>query len=252
MYAANEDWLRNNVKFWKMKVENPDPEAPYGQDGRWRWMVVDMDSGFINYQKNMISLTSLNRDYTLIIHSLISNPHYRNEFINRFADFLNTVFLPSRVKKEIDTIESHLEVDIEKQIARYNTMNNSVNQWHSNVDLLRKFAEKRPAYVREHILEEFGLNGTFQIKINTNSTRGHVRINSIDISRETPGVEDPNTWSGIYFIGVPISLTAIPQPGYHFSHWEGIDPTIAQDESISIILENDLEITAVFEASKPD
>jgi hypothetical protein len=252
MYAANDDWLENNVKFWKMKTDDPDPDGPYGQDGRWRWMIIDFDSAFIKYEKNMTEFVSLERDYTLILNTLMKNPDYQIVFINRYADLLNTTFLPERVLSEIDSMASALEGDIEKHILRWSSMNNSIDQWHANIDVMREFANKRPDIVRNHILETFGLDGTSVINLRSNPEQGYVRINSIDVVKGIPGIEEPSSWSGIYFNEIPISLAAIPQPGYEFSHWEGVDPGIAQDETISILLEDDLKITAVFETDESD
>ncbi|MDF1519296.1 MAG: CotH kinase family protein [Brevefilum sp.] len=252
MYAANDDWLENNVKFWKMKTDNTNPDDPYGQDGRWRWMIIDFDSGFIKYEKNMTEFVSLERDYTLILNTLMKNPDYQIAFINRYADLLNTAFLPEQFLSEIDSMAAALEGDIEKHIVRWSSMNNSIDQWHANIDVIREFAIKRPDVVRSHILETFGLNGMSVINLKSNPKHGYIRINSINIVNGTPGIEDPASWSGIYFNEIPISLAAIPQPGYQFSHWEGVDPNIAEDETISILLENDLAITPVFEASETD
>jgi len=252
MYAANDDWLENNVKFWKMRTDSPDQDALYGQDGRWRWMIIDFDSGFIKYEKNMTELISLERDYTLILNTLMKDPDYRIAFINRYADLLNTTFLPERVIGEIDRMESALDGDIEKHILRWSSINNSIDQWHTNVDVMREFAIKRPEIVRSHIIDEFVLNGISDINIKTDPEQGYVKINSFDLVNGTPGIEDPSSWSGIYFNDIPINLVAIPQLGYQFSHWDGVDKNIAKDESISIILENDLDIIAVFEESESD
>jgi len=246
-YGANGDWLENNVKFWKMDTNTPDPNAPYGQDGKWRWMLVDLDSSFINYERNMISLTALEREYTLVIHTLIKNPDYRIQFINRFADLLNTAFLPSRVITEIDNMEGTIEPDMEKHINRWGTMRNDIDKWHANVEFLRQFAQKRPDFVRAHIIEEFNLNGTMALNIKVDPNLGHVKINTIEINRDTPGVENPSNWTGIYFKNIPITLTALPKPGYRFSHWEGVNSFIAKNENIKIFPNSDMEITAIFE-----
>ena len=78
---------------------------------------------------------------------------------------------------------------------------------------------------------------------------GYIIINTIAISNGTPGIEDPSSWTGTYFQGVPITLTTIPQSGYRFLRWEGIqgiDPTM---ETLTITLENDLSLKAVFEVA---
>ena len=77
----------------------------------------------------------------------------------------------------------------------------------------------------------------------TDSAKGHIRINSIDITTDTPGVMDTEKWSGTYFKGVPISLSAIPNPGFQFAGWEGIDQS---DPDVNLVLNEDLTLTANF------
>ncbi len=144
-------------------------------------------------------------------------------------------------------MQSAREPEIEEMIRRWRGSNASVNQWHKTIDILRYFAEKRPDYVRDHIVDYFDLNGIANVTLLTNDNMGHIVINSIAITKETPGIENPTAWTGIYFQGVPITLTAIPQPGYRFLRWEGIqgiDPTI---ETITITLQDDISLSAVFE-----
>ena len=46
IYAGNDDWPDNNIYIWRMKTDQYEPNAPIGQDGRWRWMLFDLDFGF--------------------------------------------------------------------------------------------------------------------------------------------------------------------------------------------------------------
>src|SRR5699024_5241393 len=46
IYFGNADWPGNNIKFWRKTTNKYEPNAPYGHDGRWRWMVFDTDFGF--------------------------------------------------------------------------------------------------------------------------------------------------------------------------------------------------------------
>lgn len=108
---------------------------------------------------------------------------------------------------------------------------------------MRMFAQKRPESVRQQIVDQFGLNGTAVLTVNINEEKGYVKINSLEITPNLLGVENPALWSGIYFKGVPLTITAIPKSGYRFSGWEGID-----HEKSKIIMElfEDLDLTANF------
>src|SRR5690606_20964003 len=45
VFVANYDWPHNNHEYFRKKVTYT-PNAPYGQDGRWRYVVKDTDFGF--------------------------------------------------------------------------------------------------------------------------------------------------------------------------------------------------------------
>jgi len=247
LYAANRDWIKNNVRFWKKDVEISDTNDPYGHDGRWRWMVNDMDFGFRDYEINMLPVTLREAEGSHLISTLMKYPKFKNDFINRFADLLNTSFSPDRVINEIDKMETYLEMDIIKHIDRWNSIGGSVDVWHQNVTVMRQFAVRRPDFVREDMIQTYDLQGTITVNLKTLGENGYVKINSIELNAATPGVEDPANWSGIYFKDIPLTLTAIPQPGFSFSHWEGVEVNDPSKEIISVIPDSDLQIIAVFE-----
>ena len=106
------------------------------------------------------------------------------------------------------------------------------------------------AYLKDHIMDMFGLEGTVNVRVNnTNTKGGFIRINSIDIVKATPGVGDESSFTGQYFKAVPIELTAQAMPGYKFAGWQGLDQyqDIEQiGDRLRIIPKGDIEITASF------
>ena len=43
---GNTDWPHNNLYYWRKTTDAYLPDAPYGHDGRWRWMLFDLDWAF--------------------------------------------------------------------------------------------------------------------------------------------------------------------------------------------------------------
>jgi hypothetical protein len=236
IFVYNHDWPGNNTELWRLKTPGYIPGAPKGHDGRWRWLLFDTDYG-LGWWNNDVRHNTLefatatggtgwpNPDFsTLILRNLLSNESYRNYFINRFADLLNTTFLPERTTAIINHMKSVIEPEMEEHIARW-SVPESMDTWDQEVQIMINFLNRRPAIQRGHIRRYFNLSGYTRINLDVSSPlQGHIKINTIDILASTIGVDpDPYPWSGEYFQGVPVELEAIPGPGYLFDRWEGLD-----------------------------
>ncbi len=255
IYFDNANWPHVNIKFWQKKTGRPDdPSAPYGHDGRWRWMLYDTDFGFgfdggpKNAEINSL-LAAIHPDWHdwagLLFRSLLENPDFRANFVTRFADHINTSFEPQRVTNEIDQMQSVIAPEIEEHIRRWRGSEAALEEWQDSVEVMRGFAAYRPENVQQHLSDYFELGSPVKIHLQTDSRMGYIRINTIDLIESTPGVTDPASWTGTYFAGLPVEITAIPYPGYQFAAWETPDGAI-QSETLSLTLDQDTPLTAVF------
>jgi len=255
IYIDNYNWPHANIKFWRKKTESFEPGAPYGQDGRWRWMVFDTDFSFGRYGGEQASshdnlMKAINPEWHewagFLLRSLLENPEFKVSFINRFADHLNTSFESRRVLDKIDQMQAGIAPEIEEHIRRWRGSDGTLQQWQTSVDALRFFAETRPQYVKEHIMNNFGLSGTVEVHLETDQDMGYIRINSIDIIEDTPGVMDPGAWTGVYFHGVPVEISAVPYPGFRFVKWEVLNSDAIQSDRLSLTLAQDISLRAIF------
>lgn len=259
IYFANTDWPANNQVLWKYNTDNGqyNPNAPKGQDGRWRWAIKDTDFGFglayggqVNHD-TLAYASAEGRGFgappewsVFLFKTLLENDDFRNKFINRFADHINTAFAPERVNEMIDKKSG----DIAHIIDEHNRRWNKIEDWDKEIEILRDFANRRPSFVVNHIVNRFRNNGVVQsasINLGTDIGKGYIRINSIDINEKTPGVKDVSNWNGVYFEGVPVTIKAIPNEGYVFERWEGVSDNIYSD-TITINPQNNMNIRAVF------
>jgi len=251
IYFNNKDWEGSNTRFWR---KNSDPmlgdSELYGHDGKWRFMVLDTDFGFFDPQNNTINYATRNLSASsFLLRSLLENDQFKINFLNTFADHLNTTFREEVVINQIDYFEELYSPEVNEHISRWGNMGGSFEAWLANVQSLRDFANLRPSFQRQHIIEYFSLPGSFEFNIQTDTSQGYVKINSIDILDSSVGIRDPGNWSGIYFQNVPIEITAIPNDGYKFVGWEGLENFIldANSPQITLISNENLNITAVFE-----
>ena len=264
IYYANADWPHNNIRFWRLKTPQYQPDAPLGHDGRWRWLLFDVDLGLSHpwsggYGDNTLAaaLSPTGRPgivapwSTVLLRGLVRNPQFRTAFINTIADHLNSTFKENRVTEVIDGIYNTLSPAMDEHIRRWRTMGNSVSTWSNNVRGLRTFASQRPINLRQHVVTQFGLKGFVTLTLNvTPAARGYVRVNRLLVTETTPGVTNatPYPWRGTYFRGVPIQLEAVPGPGSTFAGWSGA-PGLDTNSILTLTPTTNLSITAVFQPS---
>jgi hypothetical protein len=258
IYAQNTDWPGWNTVFYRKRTAAYEPTAPYAQDGRWRAALNDFDSSFGNFpegsEHNTLEFATAtggpaypNPEWsTLILRKLLENDGFKLNFINRFADLLNTYFSPSRVVDQINLYKNRIQPEIQEHIDRWSS-HVDIESWEDyHVQQMLNFANTRPDNQRQHIRSKFGITGDINATLDVDYvSQGFVKINTIEINGTTPGVAaNPYPWTGIYFKNIPVTLKAIPLPGYLFSHWSG-DSTSTNDE-ITITTDVDFNVTANF------
>ncbi len=213
IYASNDDWPHQNVHQFR-------PSVP---GGRWHWMFWDGDRGFAaqpvgRVDANIVAdLLEHDDRYTggrdkLLLRKLLGNPGFRERFLSRTADLLNTTLAPLSVIDRIDALAAELEPDVVYEASHWSVSSN----WAANVEGLRAFARRRPDFVRQHMIESFDLAGTAVLTFEPPSDGGgYVAVNDFLL--------DDLPWQGVYFQGIPIQIVAVPAPGYRFAGLGGAD-----------------------------
>ena len=253
IFFSNTDWPGNNIKFWKHPT------------GKWRWIMYDTDFGFApffntnNFNDDTLSF-ALNPNgpgwpnppwSTLLFRKLITNIGFRNTFINRYADELNTRFLSANVISHIDQIYTTIQPEINAHYNRWKSDPSLVNFGNNitniegwvgyYINLMKNFANRRPEIAKNHIKSVFNLPNSHPITIkNAAISKGFVAVNDNLKIQES-------SWTGTYFEAVPIQLTAIPEAGFEFSHWSG--DLYSNDATININLNGSFQIIPNFTVS---
>ncbi|MCZ8145669.1 CotH kinase family protein [Flavobacterium sp.] len=256
IFIQNTDWPGWNTLFWRKNVPFT-PNALYGNDGRWRTAIKDTDAGFslmydINDHNTLEFATATggtewpNPEWsTLILRRLLENDAFKLGFINRFADMMNTYFLPERVIGLSEQFAAGIESEIFNQIDRWAAPFDD-DWWYESQDVIANFATVRPEIQRTHIREKFGITANVTTTLDVNEVdRGYIQINTIALTADTPGVaQNPYPWNGIYFQNIPVTVKAIALPGYSFSHWSGA--VTSTDAEITYTPTADFALTAHF------
>ncbi len=88
------------------------------------------------------------------MRQLLESELFRTSFINRFADLLNTSFLPGRTTSVIREMKQLIEPEVEEHIARWSSPE-SKDEWERFIKEMLHFAEQRPHLQFNHIMEFF-------------------------------------------------------------------------------------------------
>lgn len=240
MYGANTDWPHFNERV----VRANDPL------GKWYHVLWDVDYNFgmfpaSSIDQNMVTWVMRSErpevyTYTGLFRALMENPQFRNQFLVRSADLYNTVLYPDNVLQVVDTLAEEMRPDIGYEIARWSSPGN----WEQSVLELQQFATERPAIVRQHYLEGFGLKGTAELTVAA-SDNGTVLLN------ETWYPERPFT--GTYFQDTTIQLRAIPDAGFHLAGWTIDGNWVAADNPLfTHKLSQNVSISPTFQPNEED
>lgn len=192
-YINNIDWPQNNVKVWRSRNRVLDLNEGNYEDGKWRWMLFDTDRSFDNYESIRLEYI-LNPNISLedmpesiigeydkdiewsfiLIQNLFKNEEFRNEFVDTFNYYLDTIFTSENVVEQINEMAQILEPEIEEHFNRWGMNPTKIYQlvskligkeneevtdwkayWKNEVDKLIEFAENRPKYIRQYLEENF-------------------------------------------------------------------------------------------------
>ena len=249
---AGDDHYAPEYVFWKARQ----PEGPDFGDGRWRVIVKDFDSTLntANYVAGLANGTHPRPFGHEVFTSLLANQTFRHAFINRFADLLNAHFLTARFEQVIHDAFNQVAPywsEVEARWANTNVSNPNRPFTTTHRNNLLNWANQHPGRQRFHLRQHFNLSSNRNLTVDVSSPQhGRVRVNTIEISGDTPGLSDqPYPWNGIYFHDVPVAVTAEPAPGHQLAGWQlnGGGDLVSTDSQLTLAMTSDTEVVAVFE-----
>ncbi len=240
IYYQNVDfggyyWGVNNTKLWRAQ-----------DGGKWRFIMYDLD-GAMGYfgsvpSDNYINLTRspyYPNVFSQVFDRSLYNIQLRDYFVNRFADLINTIYRQENMEAIVYAMRDSIITEIPHQVEVWGAPNEATVDAYVNSVL--SYNNTRRSTARSHINTSFALQGQRTVTLSVEPAgAGYIKINTIT----------PTTlpWSGIYFDGVPVTITAIANPGYTFSSWDDNDliPTGSFDVALTINMEESEAFNAVF------
>ncbi len=241
-WMGNVDWPGNNIKIYRSDACQK----------RWRFALIDLElsmqpNGWTNCTDNHIAYMmgqSEDNPYINIWKQSIQNLTYRNYFINRFADQMNTSYRQEKLLATEQGFYESMLPEMPQQFARWGDPNNIAGQmatFEENHQIFQDQLMCRSTFVFNQLLSQFNLTKKVQINLEVYpEMAGEIHLNTIQPTSYP--------WAGTYFDGVPIQMQPVAKPGYIFSHWlpnSSINDTLVDSLEVNVTLSNQT-FTAVF------
>lgn len=153
LFFSNTDWPNNNIKFWKKQ-----------EQGKWEWIFYDCDECF-NYEYykllgDFVNLNNYREDFpqwsTFLMHHLLKNEQFKQDFRFRFDQLINTDFSSSSLLSQIKEMKNTYAPLVGEHSLRWNAPL-TLSDWNEAVEGLEAFAAIRPSVVKQQLKEYFQL-----------------------------------------------------------------------------------------------
>lgn len=213
-WMGNVDWPGNNIKIMRSNATG----------NRYRFCTIDLElamapnSWTTCYDDHIAYMLGQSQDNPFINIWLqgMQNNRFHDYFINRFADVMNTAYLPDRILTLEETFYDLIAPEMPLQFNRWgdpNAVPQQMNDLYNNHMTFRTQLFYRNQQVRNHIESNFSLENQVDVVLDVHPPgSGSIRISTIQ--------PDEYPWNGIYFNNVPVRIEAIANAGFQFSHWD--------------------------------
>lgn len=233
------DWLNYNTGWWRGL-------NPEGGHRKWGYILWDNDATFayyINYTNipdttatalpcNPESLLSFSdpEGHIRVLRRLMQNPGFKQYYVSRYIDLMNTVFSCENMLSYLDTVAGRIAPEMTRHAARWG---GSYDHWQSNVQRLRDFISRRCNALADGMIECYDLNGPYEVTFGTDpDSLAKLQINSLTV--------DQFPYTGTYFGGVDLKLNALYDTtgGYRFDRWLAGNQVFQPGDSLASVALN--------------
>ena len=166
VYNGNTDTY--NIQCYKLK------------GGKWKWIFYDFCWGFydVNHQSLNARMgnTGLDAASGRLFKALLNNAEWRDKFVRRFAELLDTAFAPERVIALVDELYGYVQPEIAREREKFNgetfmgvKQNSQVlgtyEGFEREIARIKDFAQKRPDEIKKQLKSVLGLSDSYMAEV---------------------------------------------------------------------------------------
>jgi hypothetical protein len=121
--------------------------------GKWRYLLFDVEACWRNLDKTPLEyyikpVTGKIQGFRHEpLNALLKVPEYKDKFLRRIAELLDTVFVWDNVEAAFDKVLAELEPILPRHIDRWNNM--KLTNWQKNISATKYYARVRPRKIPE-------------------------------------------------------------------------------------------------------
>ncbi len=157
LFINNNDWLtnNNNMRLWRTK------------NSKWQWILYDTEMSLgLEYSNRPYDILQVSHDrlqdilnsnapIAQLFQALLENPHFKQQFVTRFNELLDTTFSPQNLQQIVMSISSQIAPEIERHITKWQTpIVSSYQDWEERVHHLSQFVQHRRAFMQSFLLHD--------------------------------------------------------------------------------------------------
>ncbi len=217
LYFSARDWPENNIKVWRNRTANDRS----GFDTKWYFTLLDMDMG-ISFFTDANNTTENSNFFGWIdatscvvgniMHKLKDNAAFRKQFLARFYQVVNEIYVPSWLEEELDVVVAQRRPLLTLQTQRWGA---STSTFNTSVNNMRRFVQNRRSYVINYLCSYFGVTEGYLMSISGNylsvnypEARLSVRIDNENVT---------NSWVRKFDKSITVNVTATVKSGYELT-----------------------------------
>lgn len=187
---------------------------PRQADGRWRWVLFDMDLWAPAGENGVERMASATGSETPYIPQILAQPELRNALLARMTALLATVLTPTHAATLADSLYAASRTDLLADHARWQM---EMERPHPDTchAMLNTFLADRPEHLTRSLTEQTGLRLRTLIVDVPQASVGTVYIEGLPLAAGEQRIS--------CFQGVPITLNARGAEGMVLTGWKGAD-----------------------------
>ena len=188
IYVSNTDFPHNNMVMWR-------PRTP---DGKWRFILKDMDFGLGIWDMNKTTHNALayntenNNDDRKLFNALLSQNSLRKKFYSTFAIYMGDLLHYSSTSQVIDSIHKILELSMQDHLNRWmpEMWWRDMNSWRSEIANMKTWCYGRNVEVYKHLRDYFRLGTIMSLTYEpSNTLTGEPSVYINDIRMRSSGLK---------------------------------------------------------------